>query len=317
MRKYLNVDRLEFAVTYRCNSNCEHCNVKHKKKMNKPIDKYLAVEIVNKISKKYHPQSIMTFGGEPLLHPEIVCAIHNEAKKSGISKRQVITNGYWFNDKDKVSEIVKQLKAAGVNNILVSVDAFHQEYIPLDIVKNTVETLIKEGFKVIKWNPCWVVNENHNNQYNIVTKNILKELDSLQIESASGNIVCPEGSTIENLSTYMPVKQYLPKGRCEEMPYTDPLDSITSISIEPNGDVKICRGFSIGNVFKADIIDILENYNPYANPEMRIILEKGIEGLMELGKKSGIKPLVEDYYSICQMCISIRGQLKGNEYFLS
>ena len=314
MGKYLNVDRLEFAVTYRCNSNCKHCSVKHKRTMDKLIDEYIAVDIVNKIKKKFHLQSIMTFGGEPMLHPSIVCAIHNEAKKAGIPKRQIITNGYWLNDLDKVSEIVKQLKAAYVNNIFVSVDAFHQEYIPIDIVKATVEILIKEDFEEIKWNPCWLINVNHNNQYNIMTKNILKELASLKIESASGNIVSPEGSAIENLSTYMPIKQHLATGRCEELPYTNPLDSIKTITIEPNGDVKICEGFSIGNVFKADIIDMLENYNPYENPVMRIILEEGLEGLMELGKKSGIKPSLEGYYSICQMCVSIRKQLKIAEY---
>lgn len=84
MNKYIPANRIEFAVTYLCNSRCRHCQLGETEQRNrfpKHVDKELAVEIVRKVGRKYQPESVMTFGGEPLLYPEIVYAIHREAKK--------------------------------------------------------------------------------------------------------------------------------------------------------------------------------------------------------------------------------------------
>lgn len=35
----------------------------------------------------------MTFGGEPLLYPEVVCKIHEAGKKMNIPKREIIASG--------------------------------------------------------------------------------------------------------------------------------------------------------------------------------------------------------------------------------
>ena len=48
---------------------------------------------------------------------------------------ELITNGFFTKDKDRINEVVKQLADSGVNSILLSVDAFHQETIPLEPVK--------------------------------------------------------------------------------------------------------------------------------------------------------------------------------------
>ena len=109
MSRYLTVNRIEFAVTYLCNSRCGHCqlgNIEERKRFPSHIDKNVAVEIVNKVGSKYNPESIMTFGGEPLLYPEIVYAIHKEATKAGIPVRDVITNGFWAR---KIGEIQRYL----------------------------------------------------------------------------------------------------------------------------------------------------------------------------------------------------------------
>ena len=88
MSRYLTVNRIEFAVTYFCNRRCIHCySTLKKEKFPEHIDKSVAVDIVKKVSEKYSPKSIMTFGGEPLLFPEVVCAIHKEAMNAGIPSR--------------------------------------------------------------------------------------------------------------------------------------------------------------------------------------------------------------------------------------
>ncbi len=113
-----------------------------------------------------------------------------------------------------------------MNKILISVDAFHQENIPLSIVRNTAKFCLQVGIQDIAWNPCWVVSKNDNNQFNKKTKHILEELADLPVRISEGNIVESDGLAFVNLKEYLPLKIEIPAGKCGDMPYTNPHDSL-------------------------------------------------------------------------------------------
>lgn len=310
MSRYLIMNRIEFAVTYLCNGGCKHCySIQGKERFPEHIDKSIAVEIVRKVGKKYDPESIMTFGGEPLLFPEIVCAIHKEAMNVGIPIREVITNGYWSRDIEKIREIAKDLAESRVNSIIISVDAFHQEHVPLDIVRKTAEACLEVGIEDISWNPCWVLSEDTDNQYNQKTKSILKELEDLPIRNSGGNVMEPDGLALVNLKEFLPLKRKIPAAKCGDMPYTDPLNSVKGIYVEPDGEIAVCKDFYIGNASKTDIVNLVESYDPFEIPEMKAIVENGMEGLVNWAKTKGVEPDQEGYYSICHMCTDIRKRI--------
>jgi MoaA/NifB/PqqE/SkfB family radical SAM enzyme len=309
MGKYLVVDRIEFVVTYLCNSKCSHCQLTEEEKrkvLPSHIDKDKAVEITRKVGRAYTPKSIMTFGGEPLLYPRIVCAIHEQAKKVGIPIRDVITNGFWSTKPEEIQEIAQNLAKSGVNEVAVSVDCFHQEFIPLKIVEKAATSLIEAGIARVRWNPCWVVSKHHDNKYNRRTKAILQKLHNLHVEEGEGNNVRPEGRALSSLAEFLPPKTPVPKGKCGDIPYTEALDSVKTISIEPDGRVAVCKNFYVGDAFESDIIDILENYDPFKTSEIKSILKKGMDGLMNWAKKRGAEPKPEGYYDICDMCTDLR-----------
>jgi MoaA/NifB/PqqE/SkfB family radical SAM enzyme len=309
VNKYLPVNRIEFAITYLCNSKCRHCQLgeeKERKNFPSPIDKDIAVEIVRKVGKKYNPKSIMTFGGEPLLYPEIVYAIHKEAMNVGIPVRDVITNGFWSRKTEEMQEIAEKLVKSGVNEATVSIDCFHQEFIPLDIVKKAAESLLKAGIAHISWNPCWVISKNHNNPYNLKTKAILEQLKELPVKEGEGNNAQPEGRAIFWLKDFLPPKTKTPKGKCGDMPYTEELDSVKTLYVEPDGRIAVCKDFYIGNASETDTIDIIENYDPFTIPEAKAIIENGMEGLINWARTKGVEPDSTGYYNVCHMCIDIR-----------
>jgi len=309
MGKYLVVDRIEFVVTYLCNSRCSHCQLTEEEKRNafpSHVDMEKAADIIRKISRVHVPKSIMTFGGEPLLYPKIVCAIHEQAKRAGIPVRGVITNGFWSTKAKKIQEIAQSLAKSGVNEVAISVDCFHQEFVPLKIVEKAATSLVEAGITRVRWNPCWVVSKDHDNKYNRRTKSILQKLRNLRVEDGVGNNVRPEGRALSSLAEFLPPKTSVPKGKCGDIPYTETLDSVKTISIEPDGKVAVCKNFYIGNTFQSDIIDILENYDPFKIPEAESILEKGLEGLINWAKKRGVEPKPEGYYDICHICTDLR-----------
>ncbi len=249
MNKYLkNLNRIEFVVTMACTGKCKHCSQgEHKSSEN--IDKYIAAEAVRKIAGEYDIKSVMTFGGEPLLYPETVFEIHKAAREMNIPKRQLITNGYFSKDSDRIKFVAKKLADSGVNEILLSVDAFHQETIPLEYVKLFAQAVKETGVE-IKVHPAWLVSPQDKNPYNNITRELLEEFNAMNIETAEGNVVFPSGNALVYLSKYFDLSKET------KSPYDEDPNDIKAICFSANGDI-------LGsNIYKQDINEILTSYTP-------------------------------------------------------
>jgi len=308
--KYLVPKRIEFLVTYLCNGYCRHCYAP-KLTVGYPqhIDESLAVKIVDEVGHQYEVESVMTFGGEPMLFPEIVYSIHEKASNLGIPSRELITNGYWSREVEEIEDTAGNLAECGVNSIYFSVDAFHQEHIPINIVRDSIESSIEAGIEDVALNPCWLVSEDDDNQYNRETRRILEELRELPVR-VSGGIVEPKGLALEYLREFLPPKVSLPKGCCSDIPFSESLDALSSISIEPDGRVAICDDFYLGDASETSVPHLISTFNPFKTPEMKAIIEDGMEGLVDLAKGRGVNPDPEGYYSICHMCTDLRKRMK-------
>ena len=243
-----NLNKIEFVVTYACTGRCKHCSEGDHAPCGERIDPQAAYGAVKKIAAEYDIKTVMAFGGEPLLCTEAVYAIMTAAKESGVQKRQVITNGYFSKNADKIRTVAEQLAECGVNDLLLSVDAFHQETIPLEIVKSFAAETKKCGIP-IRLSPAWLVSRDDNNPYNRKTREILACFCDLSIPTGEGNVIFPEGNAKKYLAEYF--AEAAPKNPYEE----DPRD-IRTLSFSPNGDVLN------GNVYRESILEILKNYAP-------------------------------------------------------
>ena len=249
MNQYLkNLNKIEFVVTYACTGRCKHCSEGDHAACGERIDPWIAADAVRKIAAEYDIKTVMTFGGEPLLYTDAVYAIMKTAKELNIPKRQVITNGYFSKNADKIREVAKQLAACGVNDLLLSVDAFHQETIPLNVVKLFATEAKKCGIP-IRLSPAWLVSVTDDNPYNRKTREILDSFADLELPVGEGNVIFPEGNAQKYLAEYF--TDELP-----ENPYTEDPCNVKCVSFEPNGDV---LG---GNVYECDIMGIVNNYAP-------------------------------------------------------
>ena len=243
-----NLNKIEFVVTYACTGRCMHCSEGDHTSCGERIDPVIAADAVRKIAAEYDIKTVMTFGGEPLLYPDAVCAIMTAAKELNIPKRQVITNGYFSKNDEKIREVAEGLAACGVNDLLLSVDAFHQETIPLDVVKQFAAEAKGCGIP-IRLQPAWLRSATDDNPYNSKTREILNSFVDMDITANEGNIIFPEGNALKYLAEYF--TDELP-----ENPYVEDPRDVRCLSFEPNGDV---LG---GNVYCQDIMELLENYNP-------------------------------------------------------
>lgn len=248
MNEYLrNLNRIEFVVTMACTGRCIHCSEGEHISTGEHIDGGIAAKAVSDICSNYNIQSLMTFGGEPLLYPEDVCKIHIMAKQMDIPKRQLITNGFFSKDKNRIKEVAHMLSQSGVNDIMLSVDAFHQETIPFEPVKYFAECIRREDV-FIRIQPAWLVSEADNNSYNMKTRELLQSFKHDGIKISSGNVIFPSGNARKYLSEYFDDKQVYVN------PYEDDPKDIRAVSFNPNGEVLN------GNINKENIMDIFQRY---------------------------------------------------------
>ena len=247
--KYLkNLNKIEFVISYACTGRCKHCSEGEHTLCGECIDPQIASDAVRKIAKEYDIKTVMTFGGEPLLYPETVYAIMDAAKRLNIEKRQVITNGYFSKDPERVEKVAKMLAECGVNDLLLSVDAFHQETIPLEAVKSFAYEVKRCGVPM-RLQPAWLVSPDAKNPYNIKTKEILNSFSDMNIPESEGNVIFPEGNALKYLSEYF--HDVIPQN-----PYVEDEYDVRCISFSPNGDV-LDR-----NAYESDITEIIKNYKP-------------------------------------------------------
>ena len=249
MNKYLkNLSKIEFAVTFACTGRCKHCSGGEHYDCGEKIDPVVSADAVRRIAALYDIKTVMTFGGEPLLHTDAVYSIISAAKEMNVPKRQLITNGYFSKDESTVREVAKRLYECGVNDLLLSVDAFHQETIPLETVRVFAAEAKRCGIP-IRLQPAWLVSPEAKNPYNEKTRALLDSFSDLGISESDGNVIFPEGNALKFLSEYF-------VDSTPENPYIEDPRDLRCISFSPNGDVLD------GNVYLRGIADIMKNYKP-------------------------------------------------------
>ncbi|MBQ7337629.1 MAG: radical SAM protein [Clostridia bacterium] len=243
-----NLNRLEFVITRACTGKCKHCSEGECADKGVHMDPQCAAGVVQTVAGMYDITSVMTFGGEPLLFPETVCAVHAAAREVGIPRRQLITNGYFSWDEDRIGAVAQSLAAVGVNEVLLSVDAFHQESIPLPPVRCFADALCRLHVP-LRVHPAWLVDRSHDNPYNRRTREILAEFQTMGISVSEGNVIFPAGNALKYLGEYFDHGEYV-------NPYKEDPRNIKAISVDPDG------GVLGGNILQKNILKILEQYAP-------------------------------------------------------
>lgn len=300
MNKYIDLKRVEFFITDLCTSRCIHCSNTRDVSSNRGLDFNKTKSILDRVIKEYNLDSVMVFGGEPLIFPEETVKILKYAREIGIPSRQLITNAYWSSKKKRIDEILRMLKEAEVNDILISVDHFHQEFLDFSVVEYVISQISEMDLPGVRIHPCWYDSADADNKYDNSTRSYLKKLEKYNIPVSGGNRLFPAGRAIESFPDLFKPLTSINQIDCGLLPYTERPDKIESIGINPEGLVSsLCFGEDM------TLDEFLKNYNPYSNKVMKLFLEEGAQAL------KGDDFDVSQYYSICDACKGFREVVKS------
>lgn len=302
----MNLKGIGIYLTYQCNASCSHCAYGSEPSLKNVIDEKdveVAFETINQLGQL---QTVKILGGEPTLYMERLLRVIELARTYGATNIIVITSGWWGKRQARAQTIVTSLKQAGLSLLLISVDSFHTQYIPLEHVKGAVQAAADGGMRY-----CVLMNLlesiHADNQYDRQTREMIQELLQLSIPIVPGKVTYL-GRAVELLSPMYQGERTLPT-RCPLPPFLDSFAEPSGIAIDPLGYVTLCHGIAIGNMKERPLADILTEYELEKHPILNAIMKEGPLGLMKLPHTEGFK-LKEGYIDSCHLCYELRSHLR-------
>jgi hypothetical protein len=305
----MQIRNVDFLLTFRCPAKCKHCSYKAGPERRGYMKLKDAKSYLEELTDTQPLQSITVHGGEPFLYFEHLKEIIEKAGEVVVPRRGVITNGYWAKTKEIAKKKLVELKRVGLTCITFSLDSFHQEYIPLEIVKTGIETAANIGFDRVCVDSYFLAGIDSDNFYDTLTREALESLRGLDEVEVHRYRVSFEGRGAE-LARHVKLREDLPSGKCPLRFWIDgTLKNPETIEIDFEGNVTLCPGICIGNTKRQPLTQLLQSYNCHMHPILSIIAEKGPVGLLEIAEEKGFKQ--RKFVDECHLCYELRKYLRA------
>jgi MoaA/NifB/PqqE/SkfB family radical SAM enzyme len=291
----ISLSGLHFLLTYQCNFECDHCFVWGSPSQ---TGTFFIQDIYNVLQQAKETGTIKEIyfeGGEPCLYYPILLQGIREAKELGFQVG-VVTNSYWATSVNDAKEWLEPLVGL-LDDLSVSTDLFHYD-----------ERISKQAL--------YASDAAKNLGIPMGMISIEKVEDAIQCNQASfGQLPIGEskvmfrGRAVEKLLKYAalyPWEQFI---ECPHENLRDP----GRVHVDPLGNLHICQGITIGNVFKTPLKKICVDYVPEKHPIIAPLLAGGPKELVDSFHLSH-----EDRYAdACHLCYQARVMLRSeSEEFL-
>ena len=138
-------------TNYKCSSKCKHCCYSSSPKWSDDYMTSSTADEIFPILKRLGCYSVHIGGGEPLLKPDKIMDVLEVARRNRMDIEYIETNASWYKDESSANTVLKELKNHGVHTLLISIDPYHNEYIPFWKVKALIQACSKAKMNVFPW----------------------------------------------------------------------------------------------------------------------------------------------------------------------
>jgi len=179
-----HITYVRLSVTDRCDLRCVYCMAEDMKFL--PRNQLLTLEEIARLGKCFSELGVHKLritGGEPLVRRNILWLFERLGELSGIRDLTVTTNG------TQLTRFARDLKAAGVTRINVSLDSLRPERFraitrlgELSKTLAGIDAALDAGFSRVKLNAVVLKNRNHDEVVDLVDYALRRGLDISFIE---------------------------------------------------------------------------------------------------------------------------------------
>ncbi|MFX1304012.1 MAG: radical SAM protein [Promethearchaeota archaeon] len=305
----MRVKHVNFLLTFKCPAKCQHCSYKAGPNRTGYIKPKEASQYLKELTEIQPIESVWIHGGEPFLYFDCLEHIIKEAKKLDITRRGVITNSFWAKNEKIAYKKLAKLKKVGLTVLTFSSDFFHQEFIPLEYVRNALKAAVAIGFDNI-YVDCYFVNDiTADNYFNQISKSNLEILSDIEDIEVHRFLMSVEGRATD-LTEFINLRVELPSGKCP-VPFwiEGDLQNPETIEIDCEGNVTLCPGICMGNTNIQSLTKIIQDYDVSKHSILSIILNQGPIGLLNIAKNHGFQEN-QQFANECHLCYELRKSMQ-------
>ena len=279
----MKLSGLHILLTYQCTWECDHCFVWGSPWQKGTLTLKQVEEILNQ-AKDAGVTSIYFEGGEPFLYYAILKQAVHKASDMGFSVG-IVSNAYWASSVADATEWLRPF-VGRLSDLSVSSDLYH--------CGKCLGERPQNAMVAAKWLGI------PTDAISIAEPEVKTEESHGQLEGESG--VMYRGRAAEKLASRAP---NYPWQRFDSCPHEDLVEP-GRIHLDPLGNLNICQGISIGNVFEKPLKQICEEYDVDMHP---------ICGLLHTGGPAALVteynlPHAPRYADACHLCYQARANLR-------
>ncbi len=277
---------IHFLLTYTCNFECDHCFLYCGPSAEGTFT-IAQLRSVHEEMKKMNIKMVYYEGGEAFLYYPLLIEGIKLSSDMGCSTG-VVTNSYWALSDEDAEIWLKPLLDLGVSDVSVSNDAFHHG----DNIENPA-TRVLAALKHMKMSGGDICIE--------------KPSIDLKKTQEKGEPVIGGGAMFRGRAVETLITDELPKKHWEEFiecPHEDLTDP-GRVHIDSYGNVHLCQGLSMGNMWKTPLNELVKNYDANNHPICGPLVKGGPAELVKTYQLDH----EEGYIDACHLCYTTRLKL--------
>jgi hypothetical protein len=287
-------------LTYKCNAACEFCyySCSPDKGGLMPVETCIKAWRSLKVLAGDDAKIHLT-GGEPFLCWDRLIEILKAGREQNLGPVDMVeTNGFWATNDQLVEDWLDILLVLGVQRLKISVDPFHQEYVPIEPVRRLACIAIEmfgPDRVLVRWEKYLTQNQ----------RSKIKDRKSDQYVQAYHDYPFRlAGRAAGHMAELLASK---PAGAFADENCLSGFLGAKGVHVDPHGNVfsGTCSGIVLGNINGKPLEDIWKQFHPGQDAFIQILCEKGLYGLLEQAKSLGYKELPA-YAGKCHLCTHLR-----------
>lgn len=282
----LKLDGVHVLLTFTCTFECDHCFVWGSPRQEGVLTLDRVIGLLDQADELGTVEWFYFEGGEPFLfYPVLVRAVesaHARGYRVGI-----VSNAYWATAVPDAVEWLRPL-AGMVEDLSLSSDLFHCTEEKLQLAANAEQAARELAIPV---GTMAIAQPGKDGGEAVVG----------QLPIGESPVRFRGRAAVELIGevTHQPWTTF------DECPCEDFRDP-GRVHVDPLGNVHICQGISIGNVFRSSLREICEAYDPDAHPVIGPLLAGGP---VELVRRHGLDH-ADAYADACHLCYDARLKLR-------
>jgi len=281
-----SLSQLHLLLTGECNYECDHCFVWSGPSQDNTMTPETIEHILDEAENLGTIDWIYFEGGEPFLYYQLLRSSVQLARERGF-KVGIVTNAHWATSSAKAMNLLQPFSGL-VEDLSISDDAYHGCKEGPRETTTARETARQLGIPV---------------DFISITGP-----DKSDTQDVSGQLpaeettVCYRGRAAVKLAALVKSK---PWDQFTSCPWED-LRNPGRVHVDSLGNLHICQGLSIGNLFERPLAEIMRDYDPDTHPVIGPLLAGGP---VDIVRQYGL-PHEDAYADACHLCYLSREKLR-------